>query len=80
MSYHKLKITSQYFYDVCYCNKRFELRKDDRDYKVGDTILLEEYEDGHYTGRCFLPDRPIHYILRNCPEYGLKKGYCILGW
>lgn len=22
----------------------------------------------------------ITYILRNCPEYGLADGYCIIGW
>lgn len=77
---HKLKISPKYFYDVCYSSKRFELRKDDRDYKVGDTLLLEEYDNGKYTGRCFSPDKPIQYILRDCEEYGLKKGYCVLGW
>lgn len=77
---HKLKITPQYFRDVCYNNKRFELRRDDRDYKVGDTLILEEYENGKYTGSSFSPDKPIQYILRDCEEYGLQKGYCILGW
>ena len=68
---HKLKVTPKYFYDVCYRNKRFELRKDDRDYKVGDTLLLEEWDGENYTGRCLSPDRPIQYILRDCEEYGL---------
>ena len=77
---HNLKISPKYFNDVVYYNKRFELRKDDRNYQVGDTLLLEEYEDGEYTGRCFSPIRPIQYILRDCEEYGLQKGYCILGW
>lgn len=77
---HELKIAPRYFYDVCYNNKRFELRKDDRNYKVGDTLLLEEYDNGTYTGRCFSPDKPIQYILRDCEEYGLKKDYCVLGW
>ena len=77
---HNLKISPKYFYDVCYGGKRFELRKDDRDYKVGDTLILEEYEDGKYTGRSFSPHTPIQYILRDCEEYGLKEGYCILGW
>ena len=80
MAHHKLKITPQYFYDVCYRGKRFELRKDDRDYKVGDTLLLEEFENGKYTGKSFAPNGPIKYILRDCEEYGLKDGYCILGW
>lgn len=78
-SAHELKILPEYFNEVISHNKQFELRKDDRDYKVGDYILLKEYENGEYTGResgCL----KITYILRNCPEYGLMDGYCILGW
>lgn len=76
---HELKILPEYFNEVQSHNKQFELRKDDRDYRVGDWILLKEFENGSYTGRecgCF----GITYILRNCPEYGLADGYCILGW
>ena len=81
MKTHKLKITPQYFYDICYRNKRFEVRKDDRNYQVGDKILFEEYdpETKTYTGRSFSPDRPIQYILKDCP-FGVEKGYCVLGW
>ena len=69
------------FSETCFDTptKQFELRKDDRDYRVGDWILLKEFENGSYTGRecgCF----GITYILRNCPEYGLADGYCIIGW
>ena len=76
---HELKIFPKYFNEVQSHNKRFELRKDDRDYRVGDWILLKEFENGSYTGRrcgyfC------ITYILRNCSEYGLADGYCIIGW
>ena len=84
---HDLKILPLYFEDVCYGNKTFELRKDDRDYKVGDTIRLREYIPSElieytpfaseYTGReC---NRTITYILRDCEKYGLKKGFVILG-
>lgn len=84
---HDLKILPLYFEDVCYGNKTFELRKNDRDYKVGDTIRLREYTPSElieytpfaseYTGReC---NRTITYILRDCEKYGLKKGFVILG-
>lgn len=80
MATHELKIAPRYFNDVLQNGKRFELRKDDRNYQVGDELILSEYVDGHYTGRSFSPKRPIQYILRDCPEYGLKDGYCIIGW
>lgn len=76
---HELKILPKYFNEVMSNNKHFELCKADRDYHVGDWILLKEFENGSYTGResgCLC----ISYILRNCPEYGLADGYCILGW
>lgn len=75
---HELKILPEYFKPVCVGHKRFELRKDDRGYKVGDCLLLKEFERGTYTGRrAFFQ---ISYILRNCSQYGLADGYCILGW
>ena len=79
MKIHVLKILPKYFNEVASINKQFELRKDDRDYKVGDFLLFKEFADGEYTGRSFGCVQ-ISYILRNCPEYGLMDGYCVLGW
>jgi hypothetical protein len=78
MQIHTLKIQPKYFTEVLHGKKNFELRKDDRDYQVGDLITLQEYENGTYTGK-EIKNIPINYILRDCPEYGLKEGYCILG-
>ena len=75
---HKLKTLPEYFNKVLGGEKNFELRKDDRGFEPGDAILLQEYENGNYTGRdC---TREILYILRNAPQYGLKKSYCILSF
>ena len=79
MRIHELKISPQYFEDVKNKKKRFEIRKDDRDFNVGDLITLKEYDNGKYTGRV-IEYIPIRYILRNVPEYGLKDGYCVLGF
>lgn len=80
MHTHELKILPEYFEAVKKGIKNFELRKDDRDYQVGDMITLKEYtKDGVYTGRG-IANLKIEYILRDCPDYGLKKGYCILGF
>lgn len=50
---HHLKIQSEYYEAVLAGTKRFEVRKDDRTprYAVGDTLILEEFADGAYTGR-----------------------------
>lgn len=75
---HKLKILPEYFEEVLKKNKTFELRKDDRNYKVGDKLRLLEVdvENENYTGReC---TRTILYILKNVEKYGLKTGFLIL--
>ena len=73
---HTLKILPQYFKEVWNEDKTFELRKDDRDYKIGDTLRLQEFDHGTYTGReC---GRTILYILKDADQYGLKEGFVIL--
>ena len=74
---HELKILPQYYKEVVSGKKNFELRKNDRDYQVGDILKLREYENGEYTGR--VKYFAIKYILKDCSEYGLMDGYCILG-
>lgn len=65
MTVHILKVWPQYFQPLIESRKKFELRKADRDYKVGDELLLMEYipdyEDPQYTGRS--AEVEITYIL-----------------
>lgn len=75
---HDLKIDPIYFDAVKDGKKQFEIRKDDRNYQVGDLITLREWNMGGYTGRV-IENIPIRYILRDVYGYGLQKGYCILG-
>ena len=75
---HRVKVLTPYFREVKECRKNFELRINDRDFQVGDTVILEEW-----TGDCFTGDvvsRKIKYLLKDCPQFGLKEGYCIFGW
>ncbi len=76
---HHLKILPQYFEDVQAGKKNFEIRQNDRDFKVGDILVLKEYENGKYTGR--IVKRKVNYILYGDKPFtlGLAKGYCILG-
>lgn len=73
---HRLKTVQPFFDDMKSGKKPFEIRINDRDYQVGDTLILEEY-DGRYTGQ--VKRKSVTYILKNCPQYGLQDGYCILG-
>lgn len=72
---HELKTLPGYFEDVLAGRKSFEVRKNDRDFREGDLLALNEYGEGGYTGRCCLVR--IDYIL-NDPNYCLK-GFVVLG-
>lgn len=73
------KILPEYFKAVKEHQKHFELRKDEDDVQVGDTLKLLEYTEEHgYTGDYVT--RVVLYVLRNVPEYGLQPGYCIIGF
>lgn len=71
---HNLKIKPKYFKEVFNGNKTFEVRKNDRNFKVGDIIVLHEYDDGYTTESI---TKTITYILAD-KEY-IKEGYVILG-
>ena len=76
MKVHNLKIKPQYFKDVISGIKTFEVRKNDRDFKVGDLMVLETYDNKRFTGGYV--NTKITYILDD-PEY-CKPGYVILGF
>ena len=74
---HELKTWPEYFKMVASGMKPFELRKNDRGFKVGDTLILLEYNPkyGEYTGRKRV--RKVTCVVENFD--GLEEGYCILG-
>ena len=77
MKRHELKILPEYYNAVREGRKRFELRKDDRGFAVGDRLHLRKWDPaGGYTGEVIMTD--ITYILRGAPGYGLADGYCVL--
>lgn len=68
---HALKILPDYFRAILDGKKNFEVRKNDREFKAGDYLALNEYSEGMYTGRAVLMH--VTYILSNA-EY-CKDGY-----
>lgn len=73
--HHYLKTRALYFQDTKDRLKNFELRKNDRDFKQGDILHLEETVGSIKTGREIT--RTVRYIFYG-GKYGLKKGYCIM--
>lgn len=47
---HEIKIDHDSFMSIVYGEKTFAVRED-RNYRVGDTLLLKEFDGKEYTGR-----------------------------
>lgn len=70
MKIRVLKTKPECLASVRGCVKTFELRKDDRGFEAGDLMAFTDIEGNPYAGMW-----PIEHILRDVPEYGLKKGW-----
>lgn len=71
---HHLKIEPQYFLDIIKNNKSFEIRKNDRDFKVGDELVLKEYDSkqNQFTGNQIKAE--ITYIT----DFAQQEGYVVM--
>ena len=78
-THHYLKTETEHYQAIEKGEKKFELRKNDRDFKKFDIVYLEEIVNGIKTGRK-LPAMEIQYVLTDCEKYGLKNGYCIMNF
>lgn len=85
MTTHDLKTDPDVFEAVWNGEKNFEIRKNDRGFKSGDTLQLRETK---YSGVEMLNGKPleytgnvitakVNYILHG-PIYGLNNGWCIM--
>lgn len=70
---HELKILPEYFSAIVSGEKRFEIRKNDRNYKVGDILRLMKYEADNFTGDVHVSE--ITYIT----DFAQQDGYVVLG-
>ena len=77
---HIKKIQEKYFFDILLNNKRFEIRKNDCNYKIGDRVKLVLYKGNEKVGQDNYIIVKITYILKDIPQYGLDKDYCIFGF
>jgi hypothetical protein len=73
---HELKCWPDFFVPVLTGMKTFEVRKNDRNFKLGDVLWLREW-DPHtemYTGNSVRAK--VVYILH---DFGLEDGYVVMG-
>lgn len=71
----RLKTETAEFQAMSNKSKTFEVRRNDREFREGDVIVLEEVVQGIPTGRTFFVGA-IRYILDG-GKWGLAKGYCV---
>ena len=94
MKIHELKLDTFYFDDVKSGVKTFEIRKNDRDYQVGDLLSLSRFEDGKYLKRKIglytnkensLKEVPLNeadtilMVVNYIDDYEQKDGYIVIG-
>ncbi len=74
---HILKTWPEPFLALWIGDKRFEFRRDDRGFEVGDQLQLEEWDPmtKEYSGRFVTCN--VTYIARG-PAWGIPEGYAIL--
>lgn len=70
---HQLKIAPEYFNAIVSEKKTFEIRKNDRDFKIGDRVILKEWVDENYTHQSIQAE--ISYVT----DYEQKEGYVVFG-
>ena len=71
---HRLKTAAKFYEAVRTGKKKFEIRKNDRDFQVGDLVVLEEIDkNGLYTQRNL--SRRICYMT----AFHQQEGYVVFG-
>lgn len=75
---HNLKAWPCYFQGLVSKTKTFEYRKDDRDFKNGDILVLQEYEacSSTYTGKSVL--RKVTFIIKGNKHSMIPEGFCVM--
>ena len=75
---HRLKITSEHFNSIWIHKKTAEMRFNDRNFQIGDKIILREIDElNNFTGNRIYID--ITHILTGA-EYGIIDGYCMISF
>lgn len=80
MKEHIVKCWPEFFERAWKGEKPFELRKNDRDYRKGDRITMQEWDPnkGEFSGRWLAGE--ITFLADAVPMFGLMDGFCAFAW
>lgn len=70
---HTLKLLPEFWEAVKRGDKTFEIRKNDRGFQVGDSLIIQEWTGKEYTGWYMVAD--VTYLT----DFEQKPGYVVLG-
>ena len=75
---HELKTWTRFWRSIATGKKPFEVRLNDRNFTVGDTLDLREFDPcgEEYTGNRLTAK--VTYVLIG-GEFGIKENYCVMG-
>lgn len=78
MMIHELKCWLGFFQDIEEGIKTFEVRHNDRGFKIGDLLHIREFEPiyGNYTGRELF--KVVTYVMQG-GQFGIEKGFVVMG-
>lgn len=79
MTRHELKTWPKYFAAVRSGGKRFEIRRNDREFAVGDILVLREFEPETDTFTGQTEERQITFLLSE-EDYGVIHGFVAIGF
>jgi len=74
---HELKCWPEYFQATWNGKKFFEVRRNDRDFQVGDEIVLREFNP---MGEGFFGERSIAGIITYVTDFHQEPGFIVLGF
>jgi len=75
---HELKCWDEFMDDIATETKQFEVRKNDRGFNVGDTLILKGWNNyfAEYTGAVI--EAEVTYALTG-GVFGIEEGYVVMG-
>lgn len=73
---HRLKIWPEFYREHLEGRRPFEIRKNDRFFEVGDTVILLPYSP---ESNAFLPGDPLQYRVSTVSNFQQRLDYVVLG-
>lgn len=75
MKYHDLKTWDEFWSDLESGAKTFEIRKDDRNFQVGDILIQKKFNPRTKT----FSGEILNFEITYKTTFKQNKGYCVLG-